>query len=442
MIIRFFSLGFAWLAVLLASGRAADLPNVVVFNCDDLGYGDLRCYGAKSIETPHLDRLADDGARFTSFYAAAAVCSPSRAGLITGRYGARYSISTALGRDVRRGLPPGELTLGRVFKQAGYATAAFGKWHLGIGETALPTAHGFDVYAGVPFSHDMGVCADDAGAPKKGEPVPWMVGTEVVESPVAAAQLTEKTTQAAIRFIEGHAPTPFFAYIAYNMPHVPIAASKSFKGRSKGGPYGDVVEEIDAGVGEITDLLRRLGIAKNTLVIFTSDNGPWLKQGARAGSAGPLRGGKATMFEGGTRVPGIFYWPGRIAAGQTIDTPASQLDLMPTFLEMLGTPPPQDVTFDGRSILPLLVEGRPPPAPFQFVYWRGSSPGGLRVGDWKLIAPGRRDADGEGPMLFNLREDLGEKNNLATAESKRLEDMLAKLKSYQSLTGKEKPRVE
>jgi len=351
--------------------EAAARPNVVLILADDLGYGDLGVQGSRAIDTPHIDRIAAEGVRLTDFYAAASTCSPSRAGLLTGRYPARSGISTPLqavgdtfarrlthraaiimaklglvdmigGRNMVQGLPPAEITLPEALKLAGYRTAAFGKWHLGdFTELAEyhPFEHGFDHFVGFNMSNDDFPVAF------------WRGGEEIVED-IGAEQshYTRLFTEEAVRFIEAAKDGPFFVYMAHKDPHLPFFPSEPFAGRSDGGPYGDAVEEFDWSTGEILAALERLGIADQTLVIVTSDNGPWFE-----GSAGDLRGRKGQSFEGGFRVPLIARWPGKIPAGTVAGAPAMGIDLFPTLLGLAGLGLPSDRVIDGADIWPLLA---------------------------------------------------------------------------------------
>ncbi len=306
---------------------AADrLPNVVLVYADDLGYGDVSAYGATRIRTPHVDRLAAEGVRFTDFYVAQAVCSASRAALLTGAYPNRVGILGALFPTSTNGIAEGETTLAEVLKGRGYATAIYGKWHLGHLPPFLPTRHGFDDYLGLPYSNDMWPSHPER---MKFPPLPLYSRDAVLTINPDQSQLTGEYGRRAVAFIERHRERPFFVYLAHTMPHVPIFASERFRGRSRQGLYGDVVEEIDDSVGQVLATLRRLGLERDTLVIFASDNGPWLSYGDHAGSAGPLREGKGTAFEGGVRVPFVARWPGRIPAGSVVREPAMTIDVLP-----------------------------------------------------------------------------------------------------------------
>lgn len=417
-----------------APSSRADRPNIVVLLADDLGYGDLSSYGHPTIRTPHLDRMAEEGVRLTSFYAAAPSCTPSRAALLTGRYPVRSGLPHVLGPDARTGLPASEVTLAEALKARGYRTAAVGKWHLGHRPEFLPTAHGFDTYFGVPYSNDM----TRPWVPSD-EPVPLLRGAVVVERPVEQATLTRRYTEEAVRFMRGAGGEPFFVYLAYTMPHLPIHASERFRGRSRAGLYGDVIEEIDWSVGQILEALPALGVDRDTIVVFTSDNGPWLDLPARmlqggvrpwhAGSPGPLRGAKATTYEGGLRVPGIARWPARIPAGQVSAELATVMDLYTTLVRAAGGEPPRDRPVDGQDILPLLA-GRAPSPTKVFYYFRGEELEAVREGSWKLrlsnharegVPPGRPPE----PELFDLEVDPGERFNRAAE----LPDIVARLRA-------------
>ncbi|MEM7603122.1 MAG: sulfatase, partial [Verrucomicrobiota bacterium] len=314
---------------IIAPTAADDQTNLIIIFCDDLGYGDLGCYGSPTIRTPHLDRMAAEGLRFTDFYVAASVCTPSRAALLTGRYPIRSGMCSngrrVLFPDSRGGLPDSELTIAEVMREAGYATMHVGKWHLGIHEASRPTDQGFDNSFGIPYSNDMdprdGVRhREDAGnqnPPHDGWHVPLLRDNAVVEQPADQTTLTKRYTEESIAFIEQLERAPFFLYLAHTMPHVPLFASPDFHGKSRAGRYGDVVEEIDWSTGEILNHLRETGLAKKTLVLFTSDNGPWTVMHDEGGSAGPLREGKGSTWDGGMRVPAIAWMPGKIEPGLT-----------------------------------------------------------------------------------------------------------------------------
>lgn len=399
---------FCLFLVLGAVSAVADRPpNFVVIFADDLGYGDLSCFGAKKIDTPRLDRMAAEGIRFTSFYSCADVCTPSRAGLLTGRYPIRSGMTPVLFPNSVIGLPAEEVTIAELLKDQGYATACVGKWHLGHLPPFLPTAHGFDQYYGIPYSNDM----------DKHNP-PLMRDTEIIENPVDQTTVTKRYTEEAVRFIEANAEQPFFLYMPHTFTHVPLFASDDFLGTSEGGLYGDVVEEIDWSVGQVLDAIKTAGVDEHTLVIFTSDNGPWLKYGDHGGSAGPLRDGKGTTFEGGLRVPGIARWPGTIEAGRREDGLAITLDLLPTFAELAGATLPEDRIMDGRSIAGVL-RGDGERDGDVMAYFHYNKLFAYREGPWKLKRPVKRSVYGKKleheTLLFNLKDDVGEQNNLADA---------------------------
>ncbi len=401
-------------------------PNIVILFADDMGYGDLSSYGHPTIRTPHLDSLAAQGIRFTS-YEAAPWCVPSRVELMTGRYMARVDLGGGTGADGTGGLPDDELTLAEGLRQAGYATGMAGKWHLGYKEKKfLPTNHGFDSWLGLPYSNDYlkpYVQTD--------EPLVMYRDTTVAEYPVDQDSLTVKYTAEALRFITAHAnkEQPFFFYLAYNMPHLPIHTTREFFGSSKTGLYGDVIQTIDWSVGQVLQTLEEQGLADNTIVFFASDNGPWQNAPPRmfevpttpegsnwkqrglgnkpwhVGSAGPLRGHKATTYEGGTRVPAMIRWPGRIAPRQVSDALLANLDIYRTLLEVGGGTLP-DHPVDGLNLMPFLT-GKAEESPRQEFGYFNRTLQAVRVGPWKL-----REMDGE-TQLFDLQTDPGEKYNRA-----------------------------
>ncbi len=413
------------------------LPNIVIIYADDLGYGDVGCYGAVGYETPHLDRMAAEGIRFTSFYVSQAVCSASRSSLLTGCYSNRVSIHGALNPSSEVGINSKEETIAELLKEKGYATAVFGKWHLGHHREFLPLQHGFDEYFGLPYSNDMWPVDYDGtpakeGAKAKYPPPPLIDGNEKVGEILTLKdqdKLTTLYTERAVKFIEKNKGRPFFLYGPHSMPHVPLGVSDKFRGKSKQGMYGDVIMEIDWSVGMILETIKRRGLDKKTLVIFTSDNGPWLNFGNHAGSAGPLREGKGTSWEGGVRVPFIARWPGRIPKGAVCTRMAATIDILPTIAAITGSPLPKN-KIDGVNILPL-VEGdqNANPRDHYFFYY-GSALESVRQGPWKLHFPhkhrsyqgvepgkdGRAGAYAEGQTgleLYNLENDIGEKFNVA-----------------------------
>lgn len=414
-------------------------PNIILIFTDDLGYGDLGCYGSPNIETPNIDRMASEGMRFTSFYAAA-VCGPSRAQIMTGCYHARVNHSFNELPGSKTGLNPNEITLAEVLKTAGYNTMAIGKWHLGDAPEFMPTQQGFDHFFGFPYSHDMWPYhyrtvltglkdtallrqvrerAKRLGYSAKGNwsfpPLPLFQDEKVIEDNPDINQLTTRFTERAQEFIEENYNHPFFLYLAQVMPHTPLGASNKFLGKSDRGLYGDAIMEIDWSCGQILDKLKDLGIDKNTLVIFSSDNGPTPKYGSDGGSAGPLRGAKGSMYEGGMRVPAIFRWPGSIASGVRSNAMASTIDLLPTFAHLAGTKIPHDRIIDGENLMPLFL-GEKENSPHEFIhYFAGGKPDkpsnykAVRNNKWKLFV--KRNALGklEPIELYDLGTDPSEK---------------------------------
>lgn len=409
-------------------------PNLVIILADDLGYGDLGCYGSTQHATSRIDQLAREGARFTNFYVTSSVCTPSRVALLTARHPVRVGFHTLLWPTSEGGLPASENTLAELLRARGYATGLAGKWHLGHSSPAfLPLAHGFDEFYGMPYPHDMGPGHPaEANRKESWPPMPMMNGDTLVEASVDVNLLTQQYTAAAASFIARHHHEPFFLFLSHAAPHSIVGASPDFRGTSINGLYGDAVQEIDWSTGEILRVLRAFGLEENTLVVFSSDNGAVMSaayQGRQAvfakffpdgtmGTNAPLRGGKQSTFEGGVRVPTIWRWPGVIPAGQTIDGPASIADLMPTFMEFAGIPLPTDRVYDGRSLrAPLTGQGKRDGDEFAF---GNETLTALRQGNWKLVLPrqpGFTPGDGEGPMLFNVAQDPGEKTNLATRET-------------------------
>lgn len=377
-------------------------PNIVLIFMDDMGYGDLSCYGATGYKTPNLDKLASQGIRFTNFVSAQAVCSASRAGILTGCYPNRVGISGALMPDAKIGLNPSEETIAEVLKKRNYKTAAIGKWHLGHLRQFLPLQQGFDEYLGLPYSNDMWPVYYDGSrnipqeySRKLSYPeLPLIEGNEKIREIKTLddqSELTTLYTERAVKFIAKNKKNPFFLYLAHSMTHVPLAVSDKFKGKSEQGLFGDAMMEIDWSVGEIMKALEKNGIDKNTLVIFTSDNGPWLNFGNHAGSAGGLREGKGASFEGGQRVPCIMKWPGHIAESTICNKLASTIDILPTLAAITHSSLPEK-KIDGVNILPLLLgeENANPRKTFLY-YYRKNSLEAIRCGNWKLVFahPGR-----------------------------------------------------
>ncbi len=408
-----------------AGAASVSRPNVVIIFCDDLGYSDVGCFGAQGFETPAIDGMAHQGRRFTNFYVAQAVCTSSRAALLTGCYPNRIGLVGALWPKDRIGISDREATLGNLLQSRGYATAIVGKWHLGHHPQFLPTRHGFDEYFGIPYSNDM----QPKVAPNPFPDVPLFEGEKVTEQGPDQTQLTRRYTERAIDFIDHSADRPFFLYLAHAMPHMPLAASEPFRGKSAAGLFGDAVMEIDWSVGQILEALERHGLTDKTLVIFTSDNGPWLPAGNHGGSARPLREGKGTSFEGGVREPCIMRWPGRIPADTVCDEPLMTIDLVPTIARLAGAALPQDRVIDGRDVWPL-VAGEPGainPHEALYFYWLGELQA-VRSGRWKLHLPhdyshpsvvdqdggyGKNEVRHIDLSLFDLAADPGEEHDLS-----------------------------
>ncbi len=421
----------------LSCRRTGERPNIVIIYTDDQGYSDVGVYGARRFTTPNLDRLASEGMRFTNFYVSQAVCSASRASLLTGCYSERVSVLGALSGNSQTGLNPDEDTIADMLSKRGYTCGVFGKWHLGHYPEFLPLKQGFDEYFGLPYSNDMWRYGYD-GKPltsgwKSEYPPLFLIEedkkVEEITSLEDQSRLTTRYTQRAVSFIERNYHKPFFLYLPHSMPHTPLAVSEKFSGKSEQGPYGDVIMEIDWSVGQILQALERCGVADNTLVIFTSDNGPWLNFGKWGGSARPLREGKGTAFEGGVREPCIMRWPGKIPAGTVCRKMAATIDILPTLAAISGAPLPKK-KIDGVNILPLLLgeEGAVPRD--SYFYYYGGGLRAVRKGDWKLIFPhtsrsyqGVKPGEGglPGPYasvttgleLYNLKDDIGETTNVA-----------------------------
>ena len=398
--------------------EATDKPNIVLVNCDDLGYGDLGCYGSSVNATPHLDRMAAEGVRFTDFYMASPVCSPSRGAMLTGCYPPRIGFGSFDGRWVLFpgqpvGLNSSEVTFARLLKQQGYATKIIGKWHCGDQPEFLPTRHGFDSYYGLPYSNDMGRQKGREGYP----PLPLLRDEEVIQEQPDQASLTERYVEEAVRFVRGNRDRPFLLYFAHMYVHLPLYAPRRFLKSSRNGPYGAAVECIDWATGVLLGELARLGLEENTLVIFTSDNG---SNGRNGGSNLPLRGHKGTTWEGGMRVPCIVRWPGTVPAGRECAEPAGSIDLLPTFARLGGTRPASDRIIDGKDILPLVVgeEGAKSPRD-AFLYYFRNQLDAVRSGKWKLFV-GRVDRPPDGGKrrrmaveeLYDLESDVGETSNV------------------------------
>ncbi|MEI7459106.1 MAG: sulfatase [Pirellula sp.] len=360
-------------------------PNIVLILADDLGYGDLACYGSKTIRTPNLDSLAKSGTRFTDFYVSQAVCSASRASLMTGCYANRVGMEGALNHTSPQGIHPDELLLPEMLKQNGYSTAIFGKWHLGLSPTFSPLRNGFDEYLGIPYSNDNSQFHPSLASEMP--PLPLYDGDMIMETDPDQSQFTKRFTERAVNFIDRNRDRPFFLYLPLVMPHVPIFASEPFKGRSQHGLYADVVEELDWSVGEIVAAIDRTGSAGNTLIIFMSDNGPFLSYGSHAGSAGGLREGKLTAYEGGVRMPCIMRWPGKIKAGRVCREPLMTIDLLPTVASWIDAPM-SNLKIDGKDISNCLFGDVDATSPHDsFWFYSGTELHAIRSGDWKLHVP-------------------------------------------------------
>jgi arylsulfatase A len=426
---------------------AAERPNIIVIFADDLGYNDLGCFGAQEIETPQLDRMAEEGRRFTDFYVGGPTCTPSRAALLTGCYpvragfndaialqtDGRISPSRVLWANSKYGLHTDEVTVAEVLRDAGYATGMIGKWHLGDAPKFNPVHHGFDEFFGVPYSNDM-------------KPYYYLRGAERLSEPVDRDNQIRRYTEEARAFIRKHRDGPFFLYFAHAMPHTPLAASEKFQGKSERGRYGDAVQEIDWSVGQILDSLRELDVADNTLVVFTSDNGPWHPRGEDGGSAFPLRGAKGSTYEGGVRVPCIMWWPNTIPPATVSPQVAATMDFLPTFAALAGAVPPSDRTIDGHDIRPLLTDDNARSPWKSLYYYFGNELHAVRSGPWKLRAENHllneniyhfRRVPGSAEVaipaaLYNLHRDLGEQKSVLNDHpkiAKRLQGYLDKARA-------------
>ena len=444
------------LAVSLAAGVAGaeeprsttDRPNVVIIFCDDLGYADVGCFGAQGYATPNIDRLAREGRRFTNFYVAQPICSSSRAALLTGCYPNRVGIVGALSPKDRHGISDGETTLAQVLKTQGYATAAVGKWHLGHHSQFLPTRHGFDQYFGLPYSNDMW---PNHPTNKTFPPLPLIENEQIIETNPDQSQLTTRYTERAVEFIERRREQPFFLYLAHSMPHVPLFVSDKFKSHSSAGLFGDVIEEIDWSVGQVLATLDKLQLSRRTLVIFTSDNGPWQLYGNHAGSTGGLRESKGTSFEGGVREACVMRWPGRIPAGGQCATPIMTIDLLPTIARLAGAELPSVLSpngkalsvygkmIDGLDVWPILADEPNANNPHEAYYFYFlDALHAVRSGRWKLHlphpythvvepggdgVPGRQEKREIGLALFDLETDPDETTDVAASHP----DVVARL---------------
>jgi arylsulfatase len=461
-------LAFVFISLVVSAAETRP-PNVVIILADDLGYADLGCFGNTRIKTPNIDRMAAEGMKLTSFYVSQAVCSASRASLMTGCYANRVGMQGALNHTSKEGINPDELLMPEMCRAAGYATGAFGKWHLGTYPMFNPLQNGFDEFLGIPYSNDNSKYHPSLA--KEMPPLPFYDGLKIIETDPDQSQFTRRFTERAASFIERNKSRPFFLYLPHVMPHVPIFASDAFRGKSDAGLYGDVVQELDWSVGKILDAIQRCGLERDTLVIFFSDNGPFLSYGNHAGSAKPLREGKLTTFEGGVRVPFIARWPGRVPAGKVCDEPVMEIDLLPTIAGLAGGKL-SERKIDGLDILPLLEGRAGVKSPHEaLVFYGGDELQAVRSGEWKLHFPhpyitvdGEPGRDGKpakfGQMkpksimqsgiagiasrhgyrvenvdlsLFNLKDDPGELHNIAAEHP----EIVKRLRALAETTRKE-----
>jgi arylsulfatase A-like enzyme len=447
--LRFFFLALAASLILSACQTAApshsspsSSPNIILIFADDLGYGDLSSYGHPTIQTPRIDQMARGGIRLTSFYTAASVCTPSRAGLLTGRYPIRFGMAGNLGPESPGGIPASETTMAEALKEQGYRTACFGKWHLGSVPGYFPTENGFDEYLGILYSNDM-------MPPWVNTDRPLHLYRDTIptdEYPVDQTTLTERYTEEAIRFIKAGKEEPFFVYLPHAMPHLPVSTSDKFSGTSEGGRYGDVIETLDWSVGRLLDVLEEEGLTENTLVIFTSDNGPWNQMPPRmyntepvelwdAGSEGPLRGSKASTWEGGLRVPFVAYWPGTIPAGQLSSEMVATLDIFPTIAALTGAELPTAQPLDGQNMWPLLRGEKQESPREQVYYFQGKRLEGVRKGIWKLMHKPISQREEPELQLFHLGQDPFEKYDVAQDHPEIVAELLTLMDAFGQETG-------
>ena len=439
---------------LVQSFAFAAAPNIILIYTDDHGYADLGCYGSKRIKTPRIDRMAAEGIRFTDFYAAANVCTPSRAALLTGCYPQRIGIgeipmvpgakpwqTRVLYPGARFGLNPDETTIAEILKSHGYATACIGKWHLGDKKPFMPLDHGFDVFFGTVYTNDT-------------RNVGFVRGYEFLDGKVDHTTFTDRFTEESIEFIKQNREKPFFLYLAHLMPHVPLAVADRHRGKSAGGLYGDAVEAIDESTGKILDLLAELKLGEKTLVILTSDNGPWLTKGEHGGSAFPLRGGKGGTYEGGMRVPCIVRWPGKIPAGAVCSEVATQMDFLPTLAKLVGAAVPSDRIIDGKDISDLLFAKAQAKSPHEaFFYYNGNRLAAVRSGKWKLKVPTllREEFSDyvklDNPdtiiprALYDLENDPGEQKNVLTDHPDIAKELQAYIESAREDLGDSRRKI-
>ncbi|WP_420387667.1 sulfatase [Roseivirga sp.] len=442
------------------TSESTSTPNIIIVFTDDQGYQDIGTNGAVGFETPNLDRMAAEGIRFTDFYAAQAVCSASRAGLLTGCYPNRLGIHGAFMPNAKKGLNPNEVTIAEMLKDNGYQTAIYGKWHLGDAQEFLPTRQGFDEYFGIPYSNDMWPYHPQQGPVFNFGPLPLYENEEIIDTLTDQSSLTTQITERSVDFIRRHKDQPFFLYVAHPQPHVPLFVSDKFKGKSERGLYGDVIMEIDWSVGEILKELKAQGIDENTLVIFTSDNGPWLNYGEHSGSALPLREGKGTALEGGQREPAIARWPGKLEAGKTISTPMMNIDVLPTIAEITGSQLPQQ-TIDGKSVWKVWTgETSDSPQEAYYFYYHVNELQGVRYKNWKMYFPhsyrslnGREGGKDGLPVpyeylkfeeiaLYDLSQDISETTDVASEYPEVVEEIKALAANMRQRLGDALTQVE
>lgn len=435
------------------SVSAQKQANFIIIFTDDQGYGDLSCFGSKTIKTPNIDALAASGIRFTDFYSASSVCTPSRAALLTGRMPKRTGMTNVLFPWSQNGLAQSEVTIAEMLKQKDYKTALIGKWHLGHKKEFLPAAQGFDYYYGMPYSNDMSIAPELDVAEnvqlnegftlqtvnehkkifkqqysKVRNTMPMMRGTEIIEYPVDQRQITRKYTEEAVRYINENKDKAFFLYLAHTMPHKPLFIEDEFKGKSNNGIYSDIIEQIDWSVGKVRQALKDNGIDKNTFILYTSDNGP--AKGA-GGSAGPLKGTKFNTWEGGQRIPAIISYPAKIKAGQICNEMASTLDMFQTIAHLAGIKAADDRKYDGYDLSPLLLGDSDKSPRNEFYYYTANSNSidGIRKGDWKLIYKGDRKNKSQA-QLYNLKEDISEEKDLAAKYPEKVEELQKAMKAF------------
>jgi arylsulfatase A len=459
----------AWLhlCVIAQTITAVASPNFIIILADDLGYGDLGCYGSKTISTPRIDSMAAEGIRLTSFYAAAPICSPTRAALLTGRYAQRAGMPFVLFPTERKGLPPEEFTLAEILKTRGYATACIGKWHLGHQAPFRPRQQGFDYFFGLPYSNDSLKQPENEPFHPVLAPVdlPLLRNEEIVEAPVNQEPLTERYTEEAIRFIRENRTRPFFLYLPHTFPHKPLYAEEKFRGKSKGGLYGDTVEALDWSTGRILDVLKELKIDENTLIVFTSDNGAappggekFGKDRGAGGSNLPLRGRKFTSFEGGFRVPCVIRWPGHIPAGQVSAELSTVMDFVPTLAKLANAKLPRDRVLDGKNLWPILCGKKNARSDYDiFAYYLDLQLQAVRVGDWKLFLPQNESPKPttimyetmlkaltnhfplrRAPELYNLKENIAESLNVAAEHPETVERLMKLARKFDAAMQKDK----